>query len=235
LVTGSTYYFKVAAINGTGIGAYSSARSIATGNPAAKLAITQQSVGTQAGKMFSTQPLITVQDSDGLKVSSSVVVVTASVSSGGSLVGTLARSAVAGVATYSGLGIAGVSGATYTITYSSPGLTSITADITVTPGDPSRLEFVTLPVGNVSGSRLLTQPTVKMTDSSGNTVLGNNSFMDVTVNGGTLSGNRGPRLNSSTGTVAYGDLVHTTAGNWILTVTSRSGGQSVSANFTTSP
>jgi uncharacterized repeat protein (TIGR02543 family) len=99
---------------------------------AAKVAVTRASVGTQRGTAFTTQPQITVQDSDSNTVTSSSAVVTATVSVGGTLVGTTTATASSGVATFTGLGVNGTIGSTYTITYTASGLTAATATVTLT-------------------------------------------------------------------------------------------------------
>jgi hypothetical protein len=99
---------------------------------ATKVAITTASVGTQRGAAFTTQPQVTVQDSDGSTITSSSAVVTATVSAGGTLVGTTTATASSGVATFTGLGVNGTIGTTYTITYTASGLTVATATVTLT-------------------------------------------------------------------------------------------------------
>jgi hypothetical protein len=92
-------------------------------------------VGTTDNVAFTTQPQITIQDASGNTVSSSAVV-TATISGGsggtiGTLIGSTTATASSGVATFTGLGIDGTNGTTYTITYSVSGLTVATAAVTV--------------------------------------------------------------------------------------------------------
>jgi hypothetical protein len=103
----------------------------AVGDPS-KIAITRASVGTQRRTAFTTQPQITVQDSAGNTITSSSDVVTATVSAGGTLVGATTATASSGVATFTGLGVDGSIGTTYTITYTVTGLTVATATVTLT-------------------------------------------------------------------------------------------------------
>jgi len=98
--------------------------------PAAKVAITRASIGTSPGIAFTTQPQITIQDSGGNTITSSNAVVTATVSAGGTLVGTATATASSGVSTFSNLGIRGFSGTAYTITYTAPDLTTATQSVT---------------------------------------------------------------------------------------------------------
>jgi hypothetical protein len=99
---------------------------------AAKVAITRASVGTQRRTAFTTQPQITIQDSGGTTITSSAAVVTATVSAGGTLVGTTTSTASSGVATFTGLGVDGTIGTSYTITYTAVGLTIATETVTLT-------------------------------------------------------------------------------------------------------
>jgi hypothetical protein len=89
-------------------------------------------VGTTAGVAFSTQPQITIRDSNNNTVTTSNALVTATISSGGALVGTRTATAVSGVATFSDLGIRGFGGTAYTISYSASGLASATQSVTPT-------------------------------------------------------------------------------------------------------
>ena len=103
----------------------------ATAKAPAAVAITRASVGTARRTAFTTQPQITIQDSGGNTVTSSSAVVTATVSAGGTLVGTTTATASSGVATFTDLGVDGTIGATYTITYTAVGLTVATATVTL--------------------------------------------------------------------------------------------------------
>jgi hypothetical protein len=101
---------------------------------ATKVAITQASSGTERRVAFTTQPEITIQDASSNTVIAATSVVTASITSGsgGSFIGTNSATAISGVATFSGLGIDGTVGTTYTITYTVVGLTVATAMVTLT-------------------------------------------------------------------------------------------------------
>ena len=99
---------------------------------ATKVAITRASVGTQRRTSFTTQPQIAIQNASSNTVTSSSAVITATVSAGGTLVGTTTATASSGVATFTNLGVDGTIGTTYTITYTAPGLTVTTATVTLT-------------------------------------------------------------------------------------------------------
>ena len=116
----------------TSLTAVTSSSLTITVGAAAKVAITVASVGTQRRTAFTTQPQITVQDASGNTITSSTAVVTATVSAGGTLVGTTTATASSGVATFTNLGVDGDIGTTYTITYTVSGLTVATATVTLT-------------------------------------------------------------------------------------------------------
>ncbi|MFM7306769.1 MAG: beta strand repeat-containing protein, partial [Actinomycetota bacterium] len=109
---------------------------------ATQLVLTTSASGATYGNAFTTQPVVEIRDAGGNKVSTATDTVTATLSSG-TVVGTGNSVAVAGVATFSGLGITGTPG-TFTVTYSSGSLTAATQSIsvgkaaqTVTFADPS--------------------------------------------------------------------------------------------------
>jgi hypothetical protein len=126
------YYAKSFIVNkaGTSYGAVISFTTLAV-VPPTQVALTRASVGTGYGLAFTTQPQVTIQDVRGNTVTSSSAVVTATISSGGALVGTTTATASSGVATFSNLGIKGAATA-YTITYTVSGLTPATQSVTPT-------------------------------------------------------------------------------------------------------
>jgi hypothetical protein len=99
-----------------------------------KVAISRASVGTSKGSTFTVQPQITIQDGYSNTVTSSTAVVTATISEGGTLLGTATATAIAGVATFVNLGISGTVGTNYAVTYSytPDGLIFIRQSTTVT-------------------------------------------------------------------------------------------------------
>jgi hypothetical protein len=96
------------------------------------LVVSRASVGSTAGVAFTTQPQITIKDSNNNTVTTSNALVTATISSGGDLVGTRTATAVSGVATFSNLGVRGFGGTAYTISYSVSGLVPATQSVTPT-------------------------------------------------------------------------------------------------------
>ena len=120
-----------AADNGFAVGSSTYSYANITLCSDAKLSLTTAAAGAVSGVAFTTQPVITIQDASSATVTSSTATVTASISSGGTLIGTATATAVSGVATFSNLGITASAG-TYTITYSSGSLTTTSHSITLT-------------------------------------------------------------------------------------------------------
>ncbi len=91
---------------------------------AAALAMRTQPVGAVIGSVLATQPVVEIRDAAGNVVTTSTASVTATIAAGGgTLTGTATVSAVAGVATFSGLGVTGVAG-DRTLSFTSTGLTA---------------------------------------------------------------------------------------------------------------
>ncbi|MFM8894322.1 MAG: IPT/TIG domain-containing protein, partial [Actinomycetales bacterium] len=101
-----------------------------------RLVMNVNAAGAVSGSAFTTQPKVLVQDSGGNTVTSSTATITATVSAGGTLIGTTTATPSSGIGTYTNLGLTAAAG-TYTITYSATGLTSITQSITVTSPTPA--------------------------------------------------------------------------------------------------
>lgn len=176
VITGLTnytsYIFRLTPINGNGNGATSSASSAVTpGGALSSITLSRQSAGTAAGATFSTQPQITLKDQfSGTILTDSSTVVTATISAGGSLVGTTTATAIAGVVSFSNLGISGTAGTAYTVTYSAAGVTAVTQSATVTVGAATKLNVSRNGAGAQTGAPFTTQPRIRIVDSGGNLV-----------------------------------------------------------------
>jgi hypothetical protein len=97
----------------------------ASAGAAKKLGFGVQPVGTTAGLVLNAVT-VEILDNQNRVVTDSTAPVTLALSSGGTLYGTLTRNAVAGVATFTGLRV--LPAGTYTVTATSPGLTSRTSN-----------------------------------------------------------------------------------------------------------
>jgi len=130
VITGTAGNFSLTFTPASLTAVTSSSFALAAG-AATKVAITRASVGTTDNVAFTTQPQITIQDASGNTVSSSATVTATISGAGGTLIGTTTATASSGVATFTGLGIDGTNGTTYTITYTVSGLTVATATVTL--------------------------------------------------------------------------------------------------------
>jgi hypothetical protein len=132
LSSSTSYYAKSFIVNNAGT-SYGAVISFTTPTVVpTKVAVTRASVGRTYGAIFTTQPQVTIQTASGSTVTNSSETVTASISSGGALIGTKSVNAVNGVATFTNLGLKGMNGIAYTITYTVSGLTTATESVTPT-------------------------------------------------------------------------------------------------------
>ena len=118
-----------------------------TTNSATKLGVHRASVGTNLNEPLSTQPQIAIQDANGQTVTTdNSTIITATVTGlNGRVIGTATADAVQGVATFDNLGIDGVAGNSYTITYSSnTGLATTSETRTFTRGGGSETDTALL-------------------------------------------------------------------------------------------
>jgi hypothetical protein len=145
----------------------------ASGSP--RLVFTSASPLTaNAGNPFPIQPTVAVQDATGnvfTTGSNSSPNITLSLSGGPGVLSpasSLTKTAVGGVAEFSGLSINRPG--TYTISASSSGLTTTSTAITVTAGPAAKLVFTNQPFNEKRGVAFATQPKVEVQDAAGNPV-----------------------------------------------------------------
>lgn len=194
-------------LSSSGSGNLAVAVSAATAN---KLVIGTQPVAGASGSTLAAQPVVRVLDQYG-NLSSSTATVNVS-ASGGTLGGAEASSgkaAVVGVATFTNLTFAGSTSSSYTLTFTSTGLTSITST-SVTPSDPgpaTKLAFTVQPSNVVAG--VVISPAVQVTvqDAFDNTVQSATSItlaIGTNPGSGSLSGTTGKR--AASGVATFSDL-----------------------------
>ncbi len=152
---------------------------------------TQPSTRT-AGLAITPSVTVRVEDIFGNATgTASVVVAIGTNPGGGTLSGTLTRSAVAGVATFANLSINKV-GTGYTLTAASAGLTGATSSaFNITVAAASKVVFGTQPSATTAGLVITPSVTVQIQDSLGNLTSSTASVtLAITTNpgGGTLSG-----------------------------------------------
>lgn len=170
--------------------------------------------GASSGAAFTIQPVLSVLDAFGNSIPGYTAPVTMTVSAGATIVGTVTVNAVAGVATFANVGISGLAGTPYTLTFSSGSLAPATQVIIPTVGAPTQLTlsvnaaggltrsgFSAQPgsvitftdywfPGSTNGESFPTQPVVLIKDSGGNTITTSNALVTLTASSGaTLNGN----------------------------------------------
>ena len=139
----TNYIFRLTAKNIVGNGATSqSSWPVSPRGTLTSIALTRQSIGGTSGEIFSTQPQITLRDQDTATISTDTqTLVTVTVSAGGTLLGPSSVTSNGGIATFSGLGLTGTSGSTYILTYSAPGVSSVTQSITLANTAPAQISL----------------------------------------------------------------------------------------------
>src|ERR1017187_9349755 len=173
---------------------------------ATKLVVTQQPSPTAtAGTAFSTQPVVTVQDTNGITVTSYSTPITVIETSGGNLNGTLTVQTVIpvnGVATFSGLFVTNAANGV-TLGFTSGSLTPATSGtLNVSPAAASRLVFAIQPAGAAYKTALATQPVVKTQDLFGNnSTIGLGATVTVTL---ALTTGTGPLAGTATLNIGTG-------------------------------
>lgn len=157
---------------------------------ASKLGITTQpSSAPTNGTAFAQQPVIQLQDNSSNPVSQAGIVVTVALASGlGTLGGTLTATTDAnGVATFTDLVITGLVGAR-TLAFTATGLTGATSNTVTTVAGAAALisaNSATSQDATVS-TAVSANPSVLVTDASGNPVQGAAVTPEVTAGGGTV-------------------------------------------------
>ena len=157
---------------------------------ASQVVLTTPAAGAASGAAFTTQPQLAIRDASGNTVTTdNSTVVTMAVSTGGTVVGTATKTAASGVVTFGGVGISGVAGTSYTVTYSATGLTAATQSIIPTAGAPSLLTLTSNAAGAAAGVPFTTQPSLTFKDAQGNVVTSVSSAVTLSAStGGVLVG-----------------------------------------------
>jgi hypothetical protein len=156
--------------------------------------MTQPSSSAENGAPFGQQPIVQIEDADGNAVASPGASVTAELTGAGgaTLTGSLVKSVDAqGRATFTDLSLSGPAG-TYTIQFTSTGLTSVSSnDITLGAPAGAGLIVTTQPPSTALTSEVwdpASQPAVMLTDATGNPSSGVTVTAGVASGSGTLEG-----------------------------------------------
>lgn len=129
-----------------------------------------------SGAVFASAPQVAVTDAGGnVATADDTTLITATVSAGGSLVGTVTRQVTDGVARFTDLGISGVAGTTYTVTFQASGLASASSSVEVSVGAPAQLGLLAQPKSTIPYGTQVIDDTgnslqVRVLDSGGNLV-----------------------------------------------------------------
>ena len=230
-----TYYVDVIALSSNGatlnIAGVQPAAAlgpiVVASTSATKLLLTRAGNGAVTTNALTIQPIISVASSTNVVAPGSTNLVTATISAGATISGATAT-AVAGVATFSALAITGPNG-TYTITYSSPGLTSVTQTVTVVTTVGTGTLTITQAAASATGSGVFsTQPILSL---SGTTTA---TSVTASISGGAVLGGNAPVAITSGGSANYAGLSVTTVpitGTYLLTFTT-DGGETTSQPVT---
>ena len=192
LTPATNYFVRSFATNSVGT-VYGTETSFTTSaGPASKAMITTEPSGAAAGTAFTIQPVVRITDASGNTVTTSTVNVVASIASGtGTLSGTTTVAAVNGIATFTNLILSGATG-NFTLAFTPTSLTAATSNsFALSFGTASKAMITTHPSGAVNGVALTTQPVIRITDASGNTVTSSTVNVVASIasgTGGTLSG-----------------------------------------------
>ena len=164
---------------------------------AAQLVFTTLPIASGEGVNFTTNPQVSVEDSNNHVVTTNSSNVTISITnyspgtSGGTTQGTLSgcvqTGELNGVISFTGCSINGPSAAgTYTLSASVAGLQTGTTTVTIASGAASQLAFSTQPVASVAeGTSFATNPQVTVEDANGNVVTGDTSTITLAITGAT--------------------------------------------------
>ncbi len=206
--------------------------SVSLGGIGTKLAFTTQPGGGTGGLVWTTQPKVTVQNSDGTTATGSNATVTLAITAGTgnpaahlNCTGGTSEAAVNGIATFSGCSIDLASGAFYTLTATASGLTSATsAAFNITVGAAAKVGFSEQPSGGTAdGTVWAVQPIAAIQDAGGNTITGSTAAVTLSITGApagvTLSCTTNP-LTAVAGLAAFGGCKIDKAGTYTLTAAS---------------
>ena len=192
--------YTLTATSGSLTSATSSAFTVGAGAASQLIFSTSPPGAAGSGVPLSPQPGLQLVDVLGNAVAQAGVVVTASLGSGTATLsgGTSATTNTAGIASFSGLTLNG-SGTTVTLTFSAPGITSVTSGpIVLGAGTAGALAMVTQPSASAqSGIAFAVQPRVELRDASGNDV----NQGGVAITAAIASGPAGATLNGTTSAV----------------------------------
>lgn len=169
--------------------------------PVSMVAVSQTTQSAPIGTDVNDPPSVVVRDDQGIPVPGVEVEFTVT-TGGGSVVGSPDTTNANGVATLTSWKLGGVVGPN-TVTATAPELPSVTFNATATAGAPANVVAV---AGTnqtaVQGTQVATPPRVRVTDGSGNPVIGATVTFAVASGGGSITGSS--QLTNTAGEAAVG-------------------------------
>src|SRR4029453_4864608 len=177
------------------------------------------SATAQSGIDIATQPVVRLRDGNGNNVPQANVNITATVSTGGTLAGTLTVATDAsGVASFTDLAISGVVG-NYTLSFAATGLTGGTSNsIALTAGTAVKLGVNRQPSATAqSGVAIAVQPRIQIQDAAGNSVSQAGTTITASFASGTGTLTNATATTSGAGLATFAGLAITgTVGSYTL-------------------
>ncbi|MEO7722477.1 MAG: S26 family signal peptidase [Pseudolysinimonas sp.] len=209
-----------------------SATFTVTVGPANKLVFTSIPGNTARNTVFTKQPVVVVQDAGGNTVTSSAISITLSIVSGSLVCTANPKTAVAGVATFSGCRINQVGN--YAFTATSGSLSGVSPTFFIF-SIASKLTFISSPSSSTSSTAFGVQPVVAIQDGTGDTTSGTNSITltITTAAGATLTCGANP-VSAVNGTAAFSGCAIDKAGTYTLRASASSLTSATSVSFTIS-
>ncbi|CAN5224732.1 hypothetical protein BH09ACT6_BH09ACT6_16030 [soil metagenome] len=199
-------------------------------NPA-KLDFTTDPSNSTGGVAFGTQPAVAIQTSSGSPTTSTAPVTLSISTPAGASLSCSANpvAAVAGTAQFSGCKID--KAGTYTLTATSPALSSTTSNtFTVSVGPANKLVFTATPGNTPRNTVFATQPVVAVQDAGGNTVTTSTAPVTLTIVSGALICSSNPK-NAVAGVATFSGCRINQTGSYVFTATSGSLQSGVSSTF----
>jgi hypothetical protein len=204
VISGPIGTYNLKFTSGSLTSATSSDISLGAGAPN-KLVVTAISTSVAAGELFTTPPVVEVQDAAGNKTGSTALI-GVTVGSGATLAGVQSKNATAGSATFTDLTVGGLGSPapSRTLTFASAGLAPAMVNVEVTVGPAKKLAVTSTSTSVAAGELFTTPPVVEVQDQFGNKT-GSTALIGVTVgSGATLAGVQSK--NATAGSATFTDL-----------------------------
>jgi fibrillarin-like rRNA methylase len=201
---------------------------------------TQPSPSTVTGIAFAQQPIVQIQDAAGAVVTSgpdSTLVVTVALTTGtGTLSGTLTKTAIAGVADFSGQNLSiDLVGNNKVLTFTTTGgVTSTTTSpaFAITTATATKLAITLINGGANPIAGTAFNVVVRSEDASGNftnVVANTNVTLSLNTGGGTLGGTLTGTINAGTSTLTISGVTYTKAESGVILTATRTAGDALAA------